>query len=238
MKTVFKYTLLLVVTYLIVLVSPSLPIVFAQQTATGCFTTQLGTPNGTPVMPQGCDSGIIGVETPPGLIENPGHPGYFQMPLTSPDKSYVISTCAQHTYGSKLLVSVIYTVAKNWKVAHPQGMVYINDMTAAGHLSHMWGRAVDINATTNGTDHVSDDTKGNFNSAGSIEFAMMFLKTKKVLNIWDSRVSETDTIKAQARAQNLPFTLIEDPSNVPGIHHDHIHVDVISPQLPDWSPAC
>lgn len=183
--------------------------------------------------------------TSPGKIAYPPNlqcksNGYCKMPnATDGSYSFQDPSCNGHHWGSKLLIGVIYSVAKEWKQKYTKGHVIIGDMTAAGHLSHMWGRAVDLQATTNGSDHVANSTLGNFNSKATLEFAELFLETKQILNIWDSRTSETVALKAYARKNNLPFQLIQDPTNLPGVHFNHIHVDVnLHPLLPVWQPSC
>lgn len=59
MNFIIKNSLLTTLLSLLVLLSPSLPVVFGQESATACFTTDIGTPLASPVYPPGCSQGGI-----------------------------------------------------------------------------------------------------------------------------------------------------------------------------------
>ena len=120
---------------------------YAQNSATACITTDIGTPKTSPNIPPECPSNYVGVEgllTPPNLgPENSTHKGYYQLPKST-DGAYMSYSCPAQSWGSKELVSVLYTVAQRWKKEHPKGVLMIGDLNASGHKSHKWGRGVDI----------------------------------------------------------------------------------------------
>jgi len=107
---------------------------------------------------------------------------FCQMP-PAPDGSYeLIGT----RWGSLEMIGVIYTVAKRWKSVYPEGNLIIGDITAAGgHISHFYGVAADITATTNKHDCVADMVPGGdgrcrygtFNPEATTELAKMFIDT-------------------------------------------------------------
>lgn len=233
MKKTLRLFLLLFLLISMFAITPTYLLTFAQSV---CHQTDLGKVAGNPKPPPECGSTITGIQYPPNLECKPN--GYCKMPAPT-DGSYQLTVCANHLWGSKLLIGTLYTVAKQWKQKYPKGYLRINDMNAAGHNSHKWGRAVDMNAVTNDGKRAADSTSGPYDAAKTIELGQMFLDTKQILNIWYSHVNETNALKAYARSKKLPFQFIEDPKNVPGAHFNHFHVDVnLKPLLPEWEPSC
>jgi murein endopeptidase len=129
---------------------------------------------------------------------------------------------------------VLYTVAQRWKAAHPKGWIYLGDMNAAGHKSHRWGVAADLEATTNGTDWVADMTKPSYNRAATIELGKMFVDTGKLKNIWYNDTAVDQAVIAYAQSMHLPLTQMMPISG----HDNHFHVDVTTPRGPQYEPGC
>jgi hypothetical protein len=186
-----------------------------------------------------CATGINGLQLPPGMgPENPAHKGYFQLPYPdSPNGSYKSYACANHAWGSKELISVLYTVAEAWKKKYPQGWVNIGDMTAVGHKSHMWGRAADLDATTNGKDLAADFTKGNYNREATIELGKLFVDTDQVLHIWFNDQSVNSAVLEYSRQTGKSAGMVMHPIVK---HDDHFHLDVKQnpEKLEFWTPSC
>lgn len=211
----------------------------AQSARSNCVVTHIGpTPVVSPVLPPECAaSGSGDLLLPPGLIENLDHPGYFQMPPAT-DGSYVLLSCANRRWGSKDLISVLYTVARRWKTEFPKGRLNIGDLNAIGHKSHNWGRANDLDATTDGRDWVSDYTKGSYNRDATIKLGKMLADTDMVLNIWYNDVAVDSAVLAYSN--EIPGHskgMVMKPQ--PG-HDNHFHLDVrqTPAKLPFWTPGC
>lgn len=216
------------------------PNAFAQQTFTSnCVITKIGNPQGGPNLPPECASpvGPDGIIYPPGMVEHPTRPGYFQFPLPT-DGSYRFEapSCRGQHWGSKELIGVLYTVAQRWKQQYPEGRLNIGDLNATGHKSHNWGRAVDMDATTNGRDWVGDYTKGNYNREATIELGKKFADTNLILNIWYMDQAVNNAVLAHARGTNRSSGMVMKSV---AAHDNHFHVDInLKPLLPYWVPGC
>lgn len=219
--------------------------VYAQTSKSNCVVTKIGnTGDKVPILPPECqkpkdNSGPFdGVKPPEGLECRPD--GYCKLPDPT-DGSYEKYSCANRYWGSKELVSVLYSVAKRWKQAHPQGYLYIGDLNASGHASHKWGRAVDILATTDGKDYVADWSlaHGPYNRAGTIEFGKMLADTDMVQNIWFNDGTANEAVLAYANdpaGKNRSAGMVMQP--ISG-HDDHFHLDIkLDPFLAVYTPGC
>lgn len=221
-------------------------VIFAQSVQSNCIITKIGNPDPAvkPNIPPGCSlpgapgAPIEGLISPPNLTQHTSYSGYYQLPPTSPDNSYDVYTCDNKLWGSKQLIDVLYTVAKRWKQKYPGGYLYIGDLNASGHASHKWGRAVDLEATTNGTDMVADFT-GNFgpyNHGATVELGKMFADTNMVKNIWFNDVSVNSAVLAHASATGKSKEMVMQP--ITG-HDNHFHLDIqLEPLLAPWEPGC
>lgn len=205
-----------------------------------CVITKVGAPAGEPVLPPECQTSsgggpIAGLETPSNLECKPD--GYCKMPNPT-DGSYAFEapSCSGQHWGSKELISVLYTVAKNWKAKYPQGRLNIGDLTASGHKSHFWGRAVDLDATTNGSDAVADYTRGGYNREATIELGKMFANTNQVLNIWYNDQAVNNAVLAYSKEGHSQGMVMMYQD----FHDNHFHLDVkqTPEKLPYWSPGC
>ncbi len=173
-----------------------------------------------------------GLQKPPN-IGGPGIDGYYTMP-PSLNGALHINSCQAHRTGSLEQISVLYTVAERWKSVHPKGWINLGDMNAAGHLSHKWGVAADIEATTNGIDKVADFIHGNYNQAATIELGEMFVDTGKLKSIWFNDEVVDHAVTAYARSKNLPLEQM-----MPQLHHDdHFHTNTNGPRGPLYEPHC
>jgi hypothetical protein len=221
-------------------------IIFAQTVRSNCWVTKIGNPGDQkPVLPPGCESpgGVIdGVETPPNLECRSD--GYCKMPEAT-DGSYQLYSCENQRWGSKELVSVLYTVAKNWKARHSEGFLYIGDLTAAGHKSHFWGRAVDVYGMTNPNECVANYDDGddnpacgssNYNREETIELGKMFANTNHVLHIWYNDQAVNNAVLDHASKGHSPNMVMQYEAG----HANHFHLDVTQepPKLPDYGPGC
>lgn len=176
------------------LFSPTL-VADATAQSTGCVITRVGNPKGpSPTLPPNCEGAVpsTGIVFPPNLTcvsvpaENPGGiPGeYCELP-PSPNKAYVYikQSGKEQDWGSKEMIGVIYTVSQRWKQKYPQGHLTIMDITSDYHLSHFWGVAADITATTNGKDCVAGNGNwrclrtGSSNIPATVELAKLFIDT-------------------------------------------------------------
>ena len=214
----------------------SFPLLASAQTFySNCVVTKVGNPANAPALPPECATGDLTL--PPNLgVENPTHPGYFQMPAST-DDSYNLYTCRNRNWGSRELISVVYSVAKRWKTKYPQGRINIGDLNAVDHKSHNWGRAVDLDATTNGKDWVSDYTKGSYNRQATIELGQMFVDTEKVLNIWYNDQAVNNAVLSYSKASGKSKGMVMHP--IEG-HDNHYHLDVrqTPEKLSFWTPDC
>ncbi len=233
-------------TFFVFLILPF--VVYAQTSRSNCVITKIGnTGDQKPVLPPGCEDPSLGIGLPGGLLVPPNltahttYPKYYQLPPISPDNSYDVYTCDNHLWGSKELVSVLYTVSKRWKQKYPAGLLYIGDLNATGHASHKWGRAVDLEATTNGTDMVADFTGkfGPYNRAATVELGKMFAETNMIQNIWFNDVSVNSEVLAfvnDPAHTNRSKGMVMQP--ITG-HDNHFHLDVqLDPFLDVWEPGC
>ncbi|MBU2632840.1 hypothetical protein KKG52_03940 [Patescibacteria group bacterium] len=221
----------------------SVPPSYFDQSSDGisqCVAVRVGDPKTDPNSSQckqitpPAGSAKTGYEQPKIITPHPYKLGYWQLPKSS-DGSYKIYTCSGRTWGSKELVGVLYTVSKIWKQKHPSGWINIGDLNATGHKSHKWGRAVDLDATTNGKDWVADFTKGNYNREATIELGKMLVDTGTVRSIWynDQAVNRAvlDYARQTGRSKNMNMKPITG-------HNNHFHLDIEIPLLSVWEPGC
>lgn len=213
-----------------------LPLKSFAQSSVSCWVTKIGTPSEEAVLPFPCRGAedINGLIYPQPLTKHPTRAGYYQLP-PSTDGSYRIETCPGQSWGSQELVGVLYTVAKRWKELHPRGRLNIGDLNAFGHKSHNWGRAVDLDATTTGSDWVADFTKGNYNRSATIELGKLFVDTNLILNIWYNDQAVNNEVLAYSRATGKSLGMNMKP--IVG-HNNHFHVDINTEKLGFWVPGC
>ena len=235
-----------------------------QTVKSNCWVTKVGIPLVSPVLPATCPStgglGIEGVETPPNLECKPDNDplaGYCKMP-NSTDDSYRFGdpSCHGQHWGSKELISILYTVAKNWKSKYSKGYLILSDLTAAGHESHGWGIAVDMDATTDGVDCAANYINGwrscappKFNRTATVELGKMFVNTGILAQIWFDDASVDSEVLDYARSTGKS-SLFKSTEACPecgpdhggmrtlGGHDNHFHVDVDRPYLKTWLPSC
>lgn len=189
--------------------------------------------------------GGIGYNQPSIMTPHPFKMGYFQLPKSQPG-NYKIYTCPGRTWGSKELIGVLHTVSERWKQLYPQGFVSIGDLNATGHKSHKWGRAVDLDATTNSKDCVADYTTTifagsiscsdkNYNRQATIELGKMLVDTNMVRAIWynDQTVNRAvlEYAAQTGRSKNMRMKPIIG-------HTNHFHLDIEIPLLSVWEPGC
>jgi hypothetical protein len=216
-------------------------IIFAQTTQSNCVVTKVGDPKDQPNLPPHCQVSALPIEgliSPPNLTQHTSYQGYFQLPPVSDDNSYDVYTCDNQLWGSKQLIDVLYTVAKRWKQKYPEGYLYIGDLNASGHASHKWGRGVDLEATTNGTDMVADFTEnfGPYNHGATIELGKMFADTDMVKHIWFNDVSVNRAVLDHASTTGRSKEMVMQP--ITG-HDNHFHLDInLEPLLQVWEPSC
>jgi hypothetical protein len=243
MKNIVKIYFLLVFTVSFLFMPIAL--VFGQTAQSNCVITKIGAPDPAtlPNLPQGCTqpgqhTPLDGLLSPPNLIPHQTRAGYYQLPPVSPDNSYDVYTCDNQLWGSKELIDVLYTVAKRWKQKYPGGYLYIGDLNASGHASHKWGRAVDLEATTNGTDMVADFTEkfGPYNRVATVELGKMFVDTNLVKHIWFNDVSVNSEVLKYASDTGRSKNMLMQP--ITG-HDNHFHLDInLEPLLEPWEPSC
>jgi hypothetical protein len=229
--------------------------VFGQTAKSNCVITKIGNPGDQkPALPPECQTGgIDGVEVPPNLECKAD--GYCKMP-DAIDGSHQIYSCVNNRWGSKELVSALYTVARNWKSKYPDGYLLIGDLNAAGHASHNIGIANDVYAMTKDDECVGnyDDNdknyscgSSNYNRDATIELGKMFVNTNIVLNIWYNDPEVNAAVMEYAKSTGKSPRLFDSPKNsptVPGMrpqpgHANHFHLDVsIDPTLGFWEPGC
>ncbi|HUQ85566.1 MAG TPA: hypothetical protein VM077_04535 [Candidatus Limnocylindrales bacterium] len=221
-------------------------IVYAQTAKSNCVITKIGNiGDQKPVLPPECQT-AVGPIGPNGLITPPGlacrDDGYCKMP-ESDDGSYRLITSGDCLYGSKELITVLYSVAKTWKQKHSGGYLFINDLNGPNppHSSHKWGRAVDLVATTDGADRVADMT-GNFgpyNRPATVELGQIFAATDQVVNIWyNDQPVNNDVLEfvndPKGSGRSSGMVMMQQKG-----HENHFHLDVkLDPYLPVWQPGC
>lgn len=220
-------------------------------TGSNCWITKVGNPTDpSPTWPPECQSTNTGsgIQYPPNLQKCPGAPdGYYKMPDAT-DGSYKFYSTPNHHCGSKELIGVLYTVAKNWKQKYPQGWLDIGDMNAAGHASHKWGIASDINAHPRPDKIAANMTLGNYDQAATIVLGKMFVDTDMLAEIWYNDAKVNSEVLKYAKGPPEKSSLYkptkactECSKDVGGmrplpLHDNHFHVDIDRDYLPDYLP--
>jgi hypothetical protein len=205
-------------------------IIFAQTVQSNCVITKVGVPdpNKKPKLPPGCEqpntpgAPINGTIPPPNMECLPN--GYCQLP-ESTDGSYVFeaNTPPDERWGTRELVSVVYTVAQEWRRIYPQGKLYIGDLTARfGHSSHKSGIDLDMDATTDGTRWAADFSDWSiYDRDATVKLGKMFANTGMIQYIFYN--------DPEANERVLDYTPGENPSKGMDMfwvenHHHHFHV--------------
>ncbi len=123
-------------------------------------------------------------------------------------------------------------------------------MNATGHGSHFWGIAVDMDATTNGSDWVAEMTNGNYNRDATAELGKMFVDTGRIAEIWYNDISVNREVLDYAKGPPEKSSMFKPTQACPEcgpnhggmlpleLHDTHFHVDIDREYLPDWGPDC
>lgn len=206
--------------------------------ASNCVWTKVGDPKGDPDLSR-CQGGldfpaINGLTFPPNIQAHSTKKGYYALPK-SPTGAYKSYTCSGRSWGSMELIGVINTTAERWKTKYPNGWINVGDLNATGHKSHKWGRAVDIDATTNGKDWVADFTKGNYNREATIELGKLLVDTNMVRSIWYNDPRVDSAVLEYAKSTGKSAAMVMHP--IVG-HDNHFHLDIEIPLLAVWEPGC
>ncbi len=194
--------------------------------------------------PPGCNAvGQDGITYPTNMTCKPD--GYCQLQHPQPPNgSYRALNCQSKYFGHKDLVGVLYTVSERWKQKYPSGFLRIGDLNGAGHKTHNKGYAVDLDATTNGTDCVADYVAGglarncgggNYNREATVELGKMFVDTNSIRQILYMDQSVNSAVMEYARQTNKSPGMNMFPV---ARHDNHFHVDVRIENLPFWEPGC
>lgn len=212
-----------------------------------CIVTKVGNPEIPNDLPKECilAAPIEGVELPPNLTKCISVSGgeYCQLPPALNNEYIKIlhhKGAPWQDWGSKEMIGVLYTVARNWQAKYctssqitskscPAHLV-IGDIASYYHKTHDYGTAVDVTATTDGNDCAANHVGGNrcryyppYNSQATIELGRLFVKTGWVRQIlyWDTK---TNVISELRKITNVG-TLSDHP--------DHFHVDIKRAKLPN-----
>jgi flagellum-specific peptidoglycan hydrolase FlgJ len=193
-----------------------------------------------------CDTGggLDGVECPleEGQFEkvNVNDTTYYKLP-DAPSGEYTIYASDKRRYGHKQLVCAIYSVAKAYKAKYDgKSQVSVGDLTAAGHKSHFWGIAVDIDAPDinpgDGIDaYAADHTKGHYSTEATVDFGKLWIDTGLVKNIWwcppggDTSIQQ---ITDYAKTKGTPLNAMHCITG----HNNHFHVDINTPKGAYYAP--
>lgn len=154
-----------------------------------------------------------------------GSTTYYKLPDAAGGE-YTIYSKDSRRYGHKELVCVLNTVAKAYKTKYgAKSTLSIGDLNAAGHKSHKWGVAVDLDAQG---DIVAADNQNNpskYNTEATITLGKMFVDTGLVKNIWYcSHDNALETIKSYAQSVGKPI----NGKCIEG-HWNHFHIDINVP---------
>jgi hypothetical protein len=218
----------------------------------GCAVTKVGNPTGpTPILPAGCAGNFpaTGIIYPPNMVCGGGPDGqYCQMP-PSTDGSYDFTLCSGTAtgkrWGRKEMIGVLYTVAGRWHKKYPNGQLYIRDITAGNHKTHFWGIAVDIWATSNGTDMVANSGYNNtipaprYSAEKTVELGKLIADTGYFYQVLYNKADVNAEILKYARTSESAKRYTPHMSYVEG-HYDHFHLDMGPPsfRLQYWAPNC
>lgn len=160
---------------------------------------------------------LNGVQPPPNL-GSPNSQGYYQMP-DSPQPAGLYGfnggTPPAQRCGTKELVSVIYTVATNWKSRYPDSMILVGDLNAAGHASHENGTDVDIYTSNKSAANTSGDRNK------SIELGKMFIDTGIIKFIFYNDTTVQQAVNDYASSKGLPGRMQSWSG-----HENHFHVRI------------
>jgi hypothetical protein len=230
---------------------------FSSLSQSNCSIVKVGSPPEKDlVLPAQCPNyiGIKGITCPTDMQANTAHSGYYLLPK-SPSGAYKSYVCKNHSWGTKELICAIHTVAERWKQKYPSGYLSVGDLNGldkavvgsgnGGHATHLWGRGVDIDATTNGKDCAGDYagtinaagitcTRSNYNYQATVEFGKMLIDTGLIRNIFfddeNADVEMNNYAKSIGKPLNKCYPI--------GGHANHFHVDLEVPLLEYWGPGC
>lgn len=170
---------------------------------------------------------LNGVECPANMTETKqvGGSTYYKLP-DAPGGEYTIYSKDARRYGQRELVCVLYTVAKAYKSMYGEkSTMSIGDLNAAGHKSHKWGVAVDLDAQGEvvAADNVNAPSK--YSTEATIALGKLFVDTGYIKNIWYcSNDGAIEAIKGYATSVGKPINMKCLPN-----HYNHFHVDINTP---------
>lgn len=196
--------------------------------------SQIGAGQSTPGNNNPTTPVLNGVECPANMTETKqvGGTTYYKLP-PAPGGEYTIYSRDARRYGQKDLICVLYTVAKAYKAMYgPRSTMDIGDLNAAGHKSHKWGVAVDLDAQGEvvAADNVNSPKK--YSTEATIALGKLFVDTGYIKNIWYcSNDGATEAIKGYAASVGKPINM----KCLPG-HYNHFHVDINTPRGPEDTP--
>lgn len=177
---------------------------------------------------------LNGVECPANMTETKqvGSSTYYKLP-DAPGGEYTIYSRDARRYGQRELICVLYTVSKAYKSMYgAQSTVSIGDLNAAGHKSHKWGVAVDLDAQ--GEIVAADNQNGGskYSTEATIALGKLFVDTGYIKNIWYcSNDGAADAIRGYAVSVGKPITI----KCLTG-HYNHFHVDINTPRGAEDTP--
>ncbi len=176
---------------------------------------------------------VNGTLFPPNLAPQNAS-GYFMMP-SAPNGEYTFggwNFCGAHSYGSKELISAIYTAAMRWKAKYPQYTFRVGDLNGRkvpayqGHSSH--GNGVDVDIVTYGNWNLQINAPTEVN----IDLGKAFIDTGVVkLIIFGGEadkykprpqlVTVTNAWRTYSNSLGLPFQ-----TYATGNHDNHFHIRI------------
>lgn len=166
--------------------------------------------------------------SPPNFDPNAVQNGFYQLPPSEPPGLYTLkgSACS---WGTKLLIDVIYTVATHWKPLYPAlspiSVRDLNENTAAcgtNHATHDDGTHVDIVAGCATSASCAD-------KAPKIALAKLFIDTGVACGILNNDAAVHDEVNAYfAQTSSYAPWNGEFMRSVTG-HDSHFHVRVQKP---------
>lgn len=247
-RTFFSYIISLLIIFSLFLFLPQ----SSHAQSIGCAITKVGNPTvPSPTFPPGCANfPTTGIVYPPDMICGGGPGGqYCQMP-PSTDGSYEFTLCGGTAtgkrWGRKEMIGVLYTVAGRWHQKYRNGHLNIRDITAGNHKTHFWGIAVDIWATSNGTDMVANSGYNNtipapqYSAEKTIELGKLIADTGYFYQVLYNKAAVNNEILKYARTSESAKRYSPRMSTSVEGHYDHFHLDMgpESFRLAYWAPDC
>ena len=202
---------------------------------------EVGFGSSAPTASAGGGTEVVGnlgnLECPPNMTETKqvGSTTYYKLP-DAPGGEYSIYSRQAARFGHKDLVCTIYTASKAYKQAFGgKSTVSVGDLNAAGHKSHKWGVAVDLDAQGEVVAADNQNTPAKYSPEATIELGKAFVNTGKVKNIWycgkgmsvgslTGGDGTVEAIRAYAASVGKPIT-IKCLVN----HYNHFHIDINTP---------